>query len=266
MVNSFTMRIAGLVIRINHIHDSIRELCRDYAIDSAGSADGAYADGAVTSRTMPDCTISVTRQMIERERADADSGIWPDDYLETLAVLRAIAERLPALNRTVFHGATIAYEGRAYVFTAPSGTGKSTHIRLWRRYLGSKVRVINGDKPILEFVDSGVDAGVDAGAGVIAHATPWAGKEGWQTAQAHAPLAGICIVTRGTRNVCRRIDPQTALPWLMPQIYMPNDSATAVRTLDLMDRLIRNVPVYLLDCDISKAAVHASRSAMCGER
>ncbi|TPF97440.1 hypothetical protein EP30_02270 [Bifidobacterium sp. UTCIF-39] len=201
--------------------------------------------------------------MIERERADADSGSWPDDYLETLAVLRAIAERLPALNRTVFHGATIAYKGRAYVFTAPSGTGKSTHIRLWRRYLGSKVQVINGDKPILEFVDSGADA--DADAAVIAHATPWAGKEGWQTAQAHAPLGGICIVTRGTRNICRRIDPQTALPWLMPQIYMPNDSAAAIHTLDLMDRLIRNVPVYLLDCDISEAAVHASRSAMCGE-
>ena len=75
------------------------------------------------------------------------------EYLETLALLRKVAEVLPEKDGFLMHGAVIQWKDKAYMFTAPSGTGKTTHIRLWRKYLGQGVSIINGDKPFIRIVD-----------------------------------------------------------------------------------------------------------------
>lgn len=286
---AFVMRLAGLTVRVEALHDEVVRLCRDYMIGGDGAAyqladdfAGDDRDGITECVTgddggaaAPDLTVQVTEAMIEAERAMGTPGEWSDPYLETLAVFRSIGERLPLLGRAILHGATIEVDGSAYVFTAPSGTGKSTHIRLWRQYLGQRVHVINGDKPIVQVVDGqGTMPGAHAGASeaaaagadgsAVMHATPWAGKEGWQTPRAHAPLAGVCFVARGHDNTCRRMAPDEALPLLLRQLYMPSDPVQASATLGIADRLLTGVPMYLLHCDISKAAVQASYGTMCG--
>ena len=243
------MALAGLTVRVTPLYARIRQQCRDYGV--------AAADAPAV-----DLEVRVTPAMIARERQLNTPGDWSDDYLETLAVHRAIAEQLPAFGRIAFHGAAIAYAPPAaagspqgLVFTAPSGTGKSTHIALWRQRFGRAVQVINGDKPILA---------VDGAAGVTVHATPWAGKEGWQTPLARAPLTAMAVVTRGSMDRCVRLSPAEAMPLILRQIYLPETPDAAAVTLDLADTLLATVPVYRLTCGIRPSAVDVAAAAMLG--
>ncbi|OZG64878.1 hypothetical protein BHAP_0815 [Bifidobacterium hapali] len=286
-VTDFMMRVADLTVAVRSMHEQIIQQCTDYMLPSRGFEQ---------DRDHADIAIAVTQHDIDHEREIGEPGDWSDPYLETLVVLRAIAEKGPSLGRVLFHGATIEYDGRAYIFTAPSGTGKTTHIRMWRKVFGSKVDIINGDKPLLHIDESSGE--------VRAFGTPWAGKENWQR-NVSAPLAGICVVTRavddgsyptdmgvrvvsgggggasavdaaddadnnvirvadehGVENSCRRIGVDRALPLVMRQMYRPDDALAAAESLGLLDALLRHVPVYLLSCTISEAAVLASSKAM----
>ena len=174
-------------------------------------------------------------------------------YAESLCIYRSIAEQLPLFNRFLFHGAAISYADKGYLFTAPSGTGKTTHILQWRKYLGEAVRIVNGDKPILA---------VENGSATV-YGTPWAGKENFQRNRS-VPLAGICFVQQGKQNSICRIETAECLMRLMRQVYLPKSEAAAARTLELLDQLVRCVPLYLLTCDISEQAVQCSFEMMTG--
>lgn len=274
----FLMRVSDCTVAVRTIHDLMMYQAADYLIPSHGFEEDVRN---------ADITADIAPADIDHERTIGEPGDWDDAYLETLAVFRKIAEAAPAHQRLVFHGATITFQDRAYIFTAPSGTGKTTHIRLWKQEYGDRVDIINGDKPILR---------VTPDAGIVAYGTPWAGKERWQR-NTSAPVAGICIVTRATdaqttstrqsetpmssgqagptaaftddhgiANTCTRIDTDEALPTIIQQTYLPSDPSMASATLDLLDTLLRQVPVYRLACTISKAAVHASTNAMIPDR
>jgi hypothetical protein len=151
------------------------------------------------------------------------------------------------------HGASISYDDKAYLFTAPSGTGKSTHIRLWKKYLGEKVKIVNGDKPFLSIENNTP----------IIYGTPWAGKERWHR-NCSEHLAGICFIQRGFTNTICMLKPEESLSLLFKQVYMPDDAVAVGHTLELLDALIRNVPLYLLECDMSEDAVRCSFETLTG--
>lgn len=235
------MRIADLVVRVHPLHAQIAWLCRGYIACDAGS------------EVRVDLDIRVTQADIEAERAVATEGTdWADAYLETLAVQRAIANRLPERHRLLVHGAVIEFEGRAYLFTAPSGTGKSTHIRLWCQYLGDAVRVINGDKPFVRIPKHRDEL-------PVVYGTPWAGKEGWQCNDS-ASLAGIVLLSRSEPGApsIRSASAALNIDKIMRQVYFPPDADASVLTLDLLDAMLARVPVYELACDMSEDAVRTS--------
>ena len=183
--------------------------------------------------------------------APASSNPYEDLY-------QFAVEELPKHGSFITHAAVIEYDGLAYAFMAPSGTGKSTHIKLWMDTLGPAATVINGDKPILR-----LDKTPTGEPQVIACGSPCAGKEGWQT-NASAPLAGLCFLTRGNTDECHRISPAEAFDSAVRQIYMPSDPVSAVMTLDFVDVLLQTVPLYRLSCTMNKTAVKASFEAMTG--
>lgn len=205
-----------------------------------------------------DLHVTVTPQMITAERELSTEGQWADEYLQQLAVYRAIAEQVPKHNVFLMHAAVIGFGGKAYAFTAASGTGKSTHLRLWKRCLGDAAQVINGDKPLLR-----VNRTPPAEPAITAYGTPWCGKEGWQ-ANAQAPLAGLCLLERGSVDACEQVAPSEALSAAMRQAYMPHDAESAFLTLGFLDALLGSVPVYRLRCTMEPSAVRASFEAMTG--
>lgn len=236
---SFDMRLAELNISVSANYPYISELCSDYIIPKSDNVD----------------IFSVSdEEKIALERTRTDEPV-PSQYAETLCIYRDIAEQLPDFSRFVLHGAAISYKGKAYIFTAPSGTGKTTHISLWKRFIGDSVVIINGDKPIIKVNDGCVEV----------FGTPWAGKEGWQN-NVSAPLAGICFVERGEVNSCSKVSASDCLVDLMKQVYIPRDPSHAIKMYELLDELVKCVPFYRLSCNISEAAVISSFEALTWEK
>ncbi len=236
-MQKFNVNFAKLNIEVNCNYGFTQRFCRDY-----------LADGEA------DFSVTVSEEDIDREIEISPYN--PErGYAESICVYREIAKRLPLYNRAVFHGAVISYNNRGYLFTAPSGTGKTTHIKLWQQYLDG-VEIVNGDKPIL-FAD---------GEGVEAFATPYSGKEGYQN-HGSIRLKGICIIHRGAENRIRRAESGEALSEIIHQIYIPfNDEAAVTKTLDLLDLMFKSIPIYILECNIGEEAVKTSFEALTGER
>ncbi|MBQ9438067.1 MAG: hypothetical protein IJU50_07005 [Lachnospiraceae bacterium] len=235
-------RLAGMTVQIESVCSLVQDQCRAYRV--CGS---------------PDLTVATTQADIgfEREksaREDSAQGIpirqFSDAYLETLAVYRKIAEKLPEFGTFLFHGSCIAVDGAGYLFTAKSGTGKSTHARLWRELLGNRAVMVNDDKPLLHVNGDGT---------AIAYGTPWDGKHRLSSNIA-VPLKAICILERSVENTIREITKQDALPLLIQQAYRPADPAALAKTLALIDRL--NVGFYRLSCNMDISAAELSYETM----
>ena len=146
----------------------------------------------------------------------------------------------------LFHDSVVAVDGVGYLFTAKSGTGKSTHTRLWREYFRDHAVMVNDDKPLLHIADSGV----------IAYGTPYNGKHRLGT-NTSVPLKAICILTRAPENHIEPITREQAYTMLLQQFYRPADMLKMAKTLELVDRLADGVKLYRLGCnmDISAAKV-----------
>mgnify|MGYP003297705073 FL=1 len=232
----FIVGLADKYIEINSVYDELRNFFKDYLVTDV----------------TPDFSVSLSNDDILAEQEATSENQFSPTYLETLALLRKLAEILPSHSRILMHGASISYNDHAYLFTAPSGTGKSTHIRLWKRYLGDDVKIVNGDKPFISLEDE-----------PMIYGSPWAGKENWHR-NCKMPLKGICFVQRGTTNSIRRIEASECLSLLFKQVYLPADTLAAGLTLELVDTLIKKVPLYVLTCDMSEEAVKCSFEALTG--
>lgn len=232
----FIVGLADKYIEINSVYDELKAFFKDY----------------IVTDVTPDFSVSLSQEDILAEQEATSESQFSPTYLETLALLRKLAEILPSHSRILMHGASISYNERAYLFTAPSGTGKSTHIRLWKKYLGDDVKIVNGDKPFISLENQ-----------PMIYGSPWAGKENWHR-NCKMPLKGICFVQRGTMNLIRRIEPSDCLSLLFKQVYLPADTLAAGLTLELVDMLIKKVPLYVLTCDMSENAVRCSFEALTG--
>jgi hypothetical protein len=243
-----------LNVEIHSIYPELRHFFRNYVVENV----------------TPDFSVSWTEEEIAAEKDHALHESYPMEYLETLAALRKISEVLPFHKRLLVHGAAITCDDKAYLFAAQSGTGKSTHIRLWKEYLGSRVDIVNGDKPFISLETEGCKnsentMNSDSSARITAqvYGTPWAGKEGWEKNRS-AELNGICFLQRGKENKIRKLEPSECLNYLFNQVYLPKYPLALNMTLELADLLTKNVPLYLLECDISEEAVKCSFEGMSG--
>lgn len=230
----FKIKLADLVIAVHGKSDYLKEYCKDYLTDEDTELE-----------------VIVTEADILVEKFYAGSKDTALSYLEMLAMFRRIANLMPGRGRFLMHGVAVAWKGNGYLFTAPSGTGKSTHAVLWKKYLGDGVEIINGDKPILLADQKEIRV----------YGTPWAGKEGWQK-NTSVPLKGICLLQRGEENQIKRIHPAEILSQLMQQVYYSGNAETAARTMELLDIVLSKVPVYQLKCSISEEAARCSFKEM----
>lgn len=163
----------------------------------------------------------------------------------------AFAQLMPAHKRLVLHSSCIVVQGRALLFSAPSGTGKSTHTALWKKYVPG-VEYINDDTPALR---------LDRPEAVYACGSPWSGKTRLN-ANLSAPLAAAVFLERGTENVMEPLAPGAALPRLLGEVRKLPFRETMEQTAELCGQLLTRVPVYRLRCDISQGAVDAVRRVL----
>ncbi|MCC8029586.1 MAG: hypothetical protein LIO75_07315 [Lachnospiraceae bacterium] len=234
----FNIELAGVPMEIRSRYRYCRWFCRGYLTDRA-PVFSVYAE---------DDRLAEFREYAPDMR---------DEFLERDVIYSAIASKLPHYNRVTLHGACISYKGKGYLFTAASGTGKSTHIGLWRQYIGTAVDIVNGDKPIFH-IENG---------SITAWDTPWCGKEGWNRKHS-ARMAAICFIrrTEDGKNRIRGVEPDEAISLMLRQMFHPYEPEATGLMLDLFGRMIESLPLYLLECDISEDAVRCSFEALTGEK
>ena len=187
--------------------------------------------------------IKVTHQEIANEVADSEEVNYPE-YLESLAVYRKFLAQLLPLGGTIIHSSAIAVDGKAYLFTAPSGTGKSTHASLWRELLGEKAVMVNDDKPVIRLIDGDF----------YVYGTPWNGKHSLDT-NCSVKIKAICKLDRAKENSISRLESKEVLPMLLTQTLRPTNLGDYDKLLNLLQELMNRVDFYHLKCnkDISSA-------------
>ncbi len=177
----------------------------------------------------------------ERKQYEAENGLcslW-DGAMETITLHEKLSKKLIDYGVLMLHGAAIAYRGCSFIFSARSGTGKTTHIMKWLEHLPDAF-VINGDKPFILTKDDGAPP--------LAYGSPWAGKENLYT-NTMVPLKSIILMERAEENQMEQISFAQAFPTLLQQTYRPDDEEKMRKTLRLMQRLSPAVSFWRFQCN-----------------
>lgn len=195
-------------------------------------------------------TAEITANDIMAEKVKAPE--YPDAYLESLALFRKLCEHtLSYADGIIFHSSAIMVDGEAYLFTAPSGTGKSTHTRLWREMLGDKAVMINDDKPIIRYVDGDF----------YVYGTPWNGKHRLDT-NCRAKIKAICKIYQAKENQIEKCGVSEMLMTILNQTIRPDNLQDMDKLLSIIDKLLTQVKLYKLGCNVSAEAAELSYNTM----
>ncbi len=217
-MNAFRIMVAG----------QVAEILSEYR-----PASSLYAD----YRTNRPCDF----QIILTDE-DLDTELYGDKkkiVIKPPVILKKMADGLLNYDILLFHGAILAHQDRAYLFTAPSRTGKTTHIIKWLEHLPDAY-VVNGDKPFIKFSDDGTPP--------LACGSPWAGKENLYT-NTMVPLKSIILMERAEENRIEQISFAQVFPALLQQTYRPDDEEKMRKTLRLMQRLSPAVSFWRFQCN-----------------
>ena len=245
-MTEFTISLAGVGIGVSALYETTKRFCEAYLTE----AETAF-------------TVVMEREDIayERRKTAQEAALeglpeqdFSDGYLETLALYRKLAKGMLGYDAVVFHGSVLAYEGRAYLFTALSGTGKTTHSRLWLKNIPG-CHILNGDKPLLRVTAEGV----------FACGTPWQGKEGYGRNEI-LPLEAICILERDSRNHIEPVSFREGMNTLIQQTNRPGETALLLKTLDLIGKIGGGVKLYRLGCNMEDEAAFVSFEGMRADR
>lgn len=240
---TFSIKLADIVISVNAIYDTTKQFCHDYI-----TKDSNVAFSVVL--TQDDITFERNKSYSADDYHDIARRNFDDSYLEKLALYRKIVIRLLDYNVFLMHGCVIAVNDEAYLFTATSGTGKTTHCKLWLKNI-PRSYILNGDKPLIKVENSHV----------YIYGTPWQGKENYGI-NSKASLKGICILERNINNSIHKLSALESMPIIIQQTYRPNDKEAMSKTLTLINELLAITGVYKLKCNISDEAALLAYESM----
>ncbi len=172
------------------------------------------------------------------------------EMAEYMATGMLFARNLLKYQGTYLHASGVILDGKAYLFSANSGTGKSTHTEKWCRLFGATY--LNDDKPALRLIDGTW----------MAYGTPWSGKHDLSS-PVGVPLGGIAFLERGDENRICPMEVDRAVPRLLHQSLWRLPQHQQMETqLALVDKLVRLVPIWELTCRNEDAAAQLSCSVM----
>lgn len=161
-------------------------------------------------------------------------------------------QKLLDFDGMMLHASAVVKDGFAFLFSASSGTGKSTHTTLWRKEFGyDQVLMLNDDKPALRLENGHW----------YAYGTPWSGKTN-QNLNMRVPLGGICLLERGEVNEIEPACGAKTIYELLQQTVRPATVEGRTKVLELLNNLLGKVPVWKLRCNMEPEAARVSHDAM----
>lgn len=216
----------------------------------------------------PDISIQITQEDIDceckyhKEIRNPDVVVQDNnvmvtyDYgcMEPFVALKKVADAVVPFDTFLFHGAVVEKDGLAYMFTAPSGVGKTTRLQLWLEQYPDSI-IVNGDKPFIKVTHDGV----------LACGSPWAGKEGWNN-NVMVPLHAIFLLERSAdekESTIEEIGIGKMFPFLLQQAHYPKDAKILMKTIQLIKQMDGKVQFYRFksapNVDAIKLAYETSR-------
>ena len=229
----FCVQLAGIVIEIDNRYEHIHRICKDYIVEGKE----------------PSFTVHVTGEEILAEQ-NGDT-FFSKGFYEGECLYCKMCAGLAQYGGFLMHGAVVAVDGEAYIFTAPSGTGKTTHMRLWLDRFGDRAEVVNGDKPILRFI----------GDTLYACGTPWQGEENYGN-PIMRPVRAVCFLEQAKENCIRRLNMHDISDRIFRQVWMPKDQRSFDFFWPLLDRFVTTTDFYLLRCNRDPEAARLSYETM----
>ncbi len=222
--------IAGLKIEFEPRYDFLRERARAYEADFDSSE--------------TDFEIVLDDEYLKKKYEEAP--YLTAEQHEYFWMGQAFNNKLIDYNGIMLHSSCVEKDGYAYLFSADSGTGKSTHTHLWLKNL-SGTRIINDDKPAL----------IKENDVWYAYGTPFSGKTD-ENLNVKVPIRAITFIKRGNENSVNKLPVNEAIKLLFGQTIRPSIEDRALKTLGTVDSILRNVSVFSLECNMDDDAAFAS--------
>lgn len=175
-----------------------------------------------------------------------------EDEREYICCCAAFCRNIIHHGRFFLHASAVVYEGEAYLFSAPSGMGKSTHTALWRERF-TESYILNDDKPV-------ICPGKEQ---IIVWGSPFAGKTNLQVNRG-VPLKAICFLKRGSENRIWQVMGEQALALMLNNTYRPDSREQMNLLLDMMEQVIAQTKIYEMSCTREPEAAELSYRVMKG--
>lgn len=238
-MNSLVVQIAGIKLLISYNYIETRFSFAEFEI----TGDYQYE-------------VAISRQRFQEEKILLEQRFplqkFKNHEIERNALYRDIPQVLAKEGVIIMHGVLVGMDGIGYLFSAPSGTGKSTHAKLWTDVFPNKAFVINGDKPLLKITDCGV----------IAYGSPWKGKEKIGTNEC-INLRNICHIKRGDSCSIKRLEWNTeTLMWLLNQSHIAGVDSQILERIKWFKTASRYISLFELQCTISPESVKIAYNGM----
>ncbi|MBQ5890102.1 MAG: hypothetical protein IIW73_04020 [Clostridia bacterium] len=232
--------IAGLKVCAEFHYDRMKTNMPKYKNDFEGN---------------PDIVINVTKEM-SMTYQDGNPHFTLGNCEYSIAGSQFYTQLLDH-DGMMLHSSSIMMDGNAYLFSARSGTGKSTHTSLWQKVYGKDKAVnFNDDKPAIRIINSKA----------YACGTPFSGKSDINL-NVVVPLKAICFIERSETNYIEKIPPFKAIPLIINQtIFKGQTPEIQQKVQNMIARIISTVPVYKLGCTISDEAAILAHDVTSGEK
>ncbi len=238
----FCIEIAGLLVGIDNRYDEIEKRCKDYIVEPDRE---------------PDISVKTTDEILDPLVLLYREEGWEQDIsmreIELTALHGTIYPHLPEFDAAWMHACAVEVDGVGYAFTAPSGYGKTTQARLWLDYFGSRARIINGDNPIIRFMDGGC----------YICGTPFGGSEGYQV-NTRIPLRGIGFLDHCDVNYMTHMDPAMAFSQMMRanQNHRMLSWENLESMMAIWEKILERIPVWQIHCNQSIQAAKIAYEGM----
>ncbi len=216
---------------------------------------------------------SITMQRAEKYRITGNTDIVPDISIEThiedIPPLRPgiimtdeikfycyegmvfYQKLVRSFSGIMLHASAVVVDNKAYLFSAPSGTGKSTHTCKWLELFGNRAYILNDDKPALRVLSDGI----------YAYGTPWSGKNDISVNKC-VPVQGICFLQRDDHNWIEPMNNYEAFINIYSETISRLDKTEALNASVIIQKIVDNIPIYSMGCTPTTEAAEMAYKAM----
>ena len=225
--------IAGVIVEMNPMFDRTISQAKPYL---------------TTSLNSPDISIELTIEKLEEIKKRYNH--LDLEEIEYIFLGQLFYRHILKHNGILLHSSCVVKDNQAYLFSAPSGTGKSTHTNLWLEEFKDAF-ILNDDKPAIIYKDNTL----------YAAGTPFSGKHDISK-NTLVPIKGICFIERSSNNWIKEISSKQAIFEILNQTERIPYEEDMNLILEHISNIVKNTKIYKMGCNISIEAVYTSYNKM----